>query len=257
MNTENLMQTILAITAEAEKIPRRHFRRGLAVAHKADRSPVTEADQATEKFIREALARAFPDHAILGEEFGTSERDSPWKWVIDPIDGTRSFISGMPLYGMLVALLHRGEAVMGVVRMPELGEVYTGSETGAFLNGDRRLSVSRTSDLSRAFLYINEADKMRAATPAAFARLDRAGADRRYCYDCYPHMLVASGNADACVDFGLKPYDYLAFAPIVRAAGGVVSDWNGAPLGLGSDGRVISAATPELHGAILELLKED
>jgi len=256
MDTKDLMQTILAITAEAEKIPRRHFRQGLAVAHKADQSPVTEADQATEKFIREALARAFPDHAIGGEEFGTSGRESPWKWVIDPIDGTRSFISGMPLYGMLVALMHRDEAVMGVVRMPELGEVYTGSETGAFLNGDKRLSVSRTTELGQAFLYINEADKMRSAAPAAFKRLDRAGIDRRYGYDCYPHMLVASGYADACVDFDLKPYDYLAFAPIIRAAGGVVSDWQGKPLGLGSDGRVVSAATPELHRAILDLLEE-
>ncbi len=251
-----MMDTILAITAEAEDIPRRHFRQGLAVEKKPDQSPVTEADQATEAFIRDALARHFPDHAIVGEEFANADSTGPWTWVIDPIDGTRSFISGMPLYSMLVALLHRGDTILGVVRMPELGEVYTGSERGAFLNGDRRLAVSRVTDPADAFLYINEADKIRAGAPGAFERLGQTGSDRRYCYDVYPHMLVASGYADACIDYDLKPYDFLAFAPIVQAAGGVVTDWDGAPLGLESDGRVVSAATPALHGALLDLLKD-
>lgn len=257
MHAEALLQTMLAITAEAEEIPRRHFRQPLKVAHKADQSPVTKADQATESFIRRALARHFPDHAILGEEFGQSERPGPWTWVIDPIDGTRSFISGMPLYGMLVALLHEGLPLAGIVRMPELGEVYTGSPRGAFLNETRALSVSQVTQPGRAFLYINEADKIRASAPRTFARLESAGADRRYCYDCYPHMLVAAGHADACIDFGLKAYDFLALAPIIHAAGGVMSDWQGAPLGPGSDGRVISAATPALHAGLLDLLGGD
>jgi len=254
LTTARYLKTILEITAEAAEIPRGHFRQGLAVAHKADKSPVTEADQATERFIRDAILSEFPDHAIFGEEFGISDNDSPWQWIIDPIDGTRSFISGMPLYGMLIALLHKGQPTLGVVRMPELDEVYTGTPEGAFLNGTKRLSVSGQSDLAEAFIYINEADKIMAGDGPAFQRLNSAGLDRRYCYDCYPHMLVASGQADACVDYDLKPYDFLAFEPVIRAAGGVTTDWQGKALDLNSDGRVVSAATPALHSALLALL---
>jgi histidinol phosphatase-like enzyme (inositol monophosphatase family) len=248
------LDTILTITERAEAIPRKYFRRQIQIDQKADDSPVTKADRAAESLIREALAAQFPEHAIHGEEFGRSGGDGAYMWVIDPIDGTRSFISGMPLYGMLVALLNDGRAELGIMRMPELGEVYTGTPQGAFLNTDTALRVSATTRLDQAFLYVNEPDKLMADDPATFARLGRAGRDRRFCYDCYPHALVASGHADACVDYDLKPYDYMALVPIVRGAGGVISDWQGKELGMHSDGRIVSAATPQLHGALLDLL---
>ncbi len=248
---------ILQITAEAAQIPRQHFRAGVDVIHKSDATPVTVADRATEAFIRKALEQHLPDHGILGEEFAERKTDGPYQWIIDPIDGTRAFISGMPLYGMLVGLLKAGEPVLGVLRMPELGEVYTGNGTRATLNGKTTLKVSGTADLDQAMLYINEADKIMRDCPDVFARLNNAARDRRYCYDCYPHALVAAGHVDACVDYDLKPYDILPLVPIITGAGGVVSDWQGQDLRLKSDGRVVVAATRALHAQLLELLNRD
>ena len=252
---QHFLKTILTITDQAEDIPKRYFRQGVEIDQKQDETPVTIADRATEECIRAGLAEHFPDHAIFGEEFGMTDSDSPYQWVIDPIDGTRAFISGMPLYGMLIALLKYGVPQLGVLRMPELGEVYTGTDQGAFLNGDQKLAVSDTENLDRAFIYINEPDKMMAEVPKVFARLNTAGRDRRYSYDCYPHALVAAGHIDACIDFGLQPYDYLPLVPIIEGAGGIITDWRGQKLDMGSDGRIVCAATPALHSTLLTLLQ--
>lgn len=251
------LDTIVTITGDAVEIPRKHFRAGVDIIHKSDATPVTVADQATEDFIRAALIRAFPDHGILGEEFPERAANGPYQWIIDPIDGTRAFISGMPLYGMLAGLLKDGVPTLGVVRMPELNEMYAGDGTTATLNGGQVLKVSTTTDLAQAMLYINEADKMMRADPAVFARLNKSARDRRFSYDCYPHALVAAGHVDACVDYDLKPYDILPLVPIITGAGGVISDWQGQPLGLNSDGRVATSATPDLHAQLLELLNRD
>ncbi|MBL4766938.1 MAG: inositol monophosphatase family protein [Rhodobacteraceae bacterium] len=251
----HFLKTILSITDQAENIPKRYFRRGVAIDQKQDETPVTIADRATEEYIRAGLAEHFPDHAIFGEEFGITESDSAYQWVIDPIDGTRAFISGMPLYGMLVALLKYGVPQLGVLRMPELGEVYTGTDQGTFLNGNQKLMVSDAEVLDQALIYINEPDKLMAQVPEVFARLNTAGRDRRFSYDCYPHALVAAGHIDACVDFGLHPYDYLPLVPIIEGAGGVITDWQGQKLDMGSDGRIVCAATPALHSSLLTLLQ--
>lgn len=250
------LDTILAITTEAAVIPRTYFRAGVDIIHKSDATPVTVADQATETLIRNALADHFPDHGIIGEEFADTNPDSPYQWIIDPIDGTRAFISGMPLYGMLVGLLEHGVPVLGVVRMPELDEVYASDGQHATLNG-APLVVSEITDLAQAMVYINEADKLMRLEPQVFARLNMAGRDRRFSYDCYPHALVAAGHVDACVDYDLKPYDILALVPIITAAGGVITDWQGQKLGLNSDGRVVTAATPTLHAQLLQLLQQE
>lgn len=251
------LDTILDITKEAAEIPRRHFRAGIDIIHKSDTTPVTVADQASEELIRAALERHFPDHGIIGEEFGTSRPDSPWQWIIDPIDGTRAFISGMPLYGMLAGLLKDGVPVLGVVRMPEMNEVFAGDGKTATLNRTHPLKVSVTTDLGQAMLYINEADKLMRNEAAVFALLNMAARDRRFSYDCYPHALLAAGHVDACVDYDLKPYDILPLVPIIAGAGGIITDWQGQPLGLESDGRVVSAATPALHMQLLDLLNRD
>lgn len=249
------LDTILAITADAALIPRKHFRAGVDITHKSDATPVTVADQATEAFIRTALAEHFPEHGIIGEEFAATNTDSALQWIIDPIDGTRAFISGMPLYGMLAGLLKQGVPVLGVVRMPELNEVYASDGASTTLNG-QAIATSDVTDLSQAMVYINEADKVMRAEPTVFARLNAAGRDRRFSYDCYPHALVAAGHVDACIDYDLKPYDILPLVPIVTAAGGLVTDWQGQKLGLNSDGRVLTAATPALHAQLLQLINQ-
>lgn len=243
----------LAITEAAASVSLSHFRRPLAVEEKPDRSPVTRADRDTETAIRAALAEAFPGEAIFGEEYGITGTGTDM-WIVDPIDGTRSFLTGLPLFGMLLGFLRDGRPELGVIRLPALGEVYSGARgLGAAMNG-APVSVSGVRRLADARLFINEGDRIAAAAPETFGRLATAGVLRRLAADCYPHALVAAGRADAVIDFGLEPYDYLPVAAVVEAAGGIMTDWTGAPLTMASDGRTLTAATPELHADLLALV---
>lgn len=252
---QELQQTACTIAEDASKIAMSYFRAPLEIIEKADESPVTVADRATEECIREAIAKHFPDHSIFGEEFGISGDLSGKSWVIDPIDGTRSFISGHPLFGMLMAYMEAGVPLVGLVRMPAINEIYVGAKgLGATLNG-KPISTRSTVKLDKAILFINEAERLQAAEPELLARLCTAGHTRRMAYDCYPHALVASGQIDAVVDWGLEPYDYLPLVALIEAAGGVITDWDGQELTLKSDGRVVTAATKELHKELLEFIR--
>ncbi|CUH74815.1 Inositol-1-monophosphatase [Tritonibacter multivorans] len=230
------------------------FRGELGVDFKADLSPVTQADKAVEAAIRAYLSDHFPDHGIFGEEEGRTGGDQAQLWVIDPIDGTRSFLSGHPLFGFLLAHLVDGAPQLGVIAMPALGEVFVaGRGASARLNG-APIQSSDVARLDQAILYVNEGDKLFRDHSAIFGRLMSSGQTRRFAYDCYPHALLAAGHVDAVVDYDLQPYDFLALAPIIEAAGGVVTDWQGQPLHLGSSGAIVSAATPELHRELLGVL---
>lgn len=251
---QQFMPIALHITAEASEIPRKYFRASFDIDQKSDSSPVTVADRETEQFIRNALAQQFPGHDIFGEEFGRRTTDSEYEWVIDPIDGTRSFVTGMPLYGMLLALLKKGLPLLSIVRMPELDEVYYGDGSSATRNGNTPLRCSTVENLDDAIVYINEGEKINQYDQKLFKRLCSSGRVMRLGYDCYPHMLVASGYADLVIDFDLKPYDYLSLIPIIEGAGGVISDWKGDTLNMNSVGQVISAATTALQQQALALI---
>ena len=204
---------------------------------------MTVADRETEAALRDAIAARFPDHGIFGEEFGSEGLEREILWVLDPIDGTKSFISGSPLFGMLAAVLKGGKPVAGVIRMPALGECYAGTaETGSDRDGTP-LACRKGVPLERAFLCINEANGILTREPAVFERLMQAGQYRRFSYDCYPYAQLASGLVDAVIDYDLQPYDFLPVAPVVEGAGGVISDWQGKPLTLDSDGRVVAAGS--------------
>lgn len=254
MTINPMMQSALDITARASAIPRRYFGSSLEIDHKSDESPVTIADRETEKFIRDSLQALYPKHGFFGEEFGREAGDGRHEWIIDPIDGTRAFVTGVPLYGMLLALLKDGAPEFGVIRMPELDEVYSGDGRQSWRNGNDRLRVSSITRLDDAVIYINEGEKIMPEYPQLFERLCASGRIRRLGYDCYPHALLAAGRVDLVIDFDLKPYDYFALLPVVEGAGGIISDWRGNPLDLDSDGTVVSAATPELHREALELI---
>jgi len=242
----------LADTAAATAM--HFFRHPVEIDVKSDDSPVTIADKQIEQEVRDLLATRFADHAILGEEFGAGDLTNENVWVVDPIDGTRSFISGHPLFGFLLAHMRSGKCALGMISMPALQERYIGAlGQGATLNGTP-IRTSRTTRLADAILSINEGEKLIAAEPEVLSALLSAGHTRRFGYDCYPHALLASGHIDAVVDYDLKPFDYLPLQGVVEAAGGVITDWSGGPLGYGSDGRVVSAATPELHAELIELL---
>ena len=235
-------------------LSRKWFRHRLAVDTKADASPVTQADREVESALRGAIASHYPDHGIFGEEFGSSHAEAEFVWSLDPIDGTRAFISGNPLWGTLLALLHRGKPVLGVIDIPMLDERWLGAADSPSRLGGEACHVSACAELRQAILYATSPDIFEGAELAAFDALTRAVRMRRYGGDCYSYGLLASGHVDLVVEAGLQPYDYLALMPVVEGAGGIITDWTGQPLSLESQGRVVAAATPQLHRQAMRVL---
>ncbi|WP_420414050.1 inositol monophosphatase family protein [Roseibium sp.] len=238
----------------AAPIAREAFCQRGSVRFKQDESPVTVTDELIEQELKKAISSKYPKDGIFGEETGIEGDTSQNLWIIDPIDGTRSFISGNPLFGLLLAYVEEGRPVAGTISMPVLEEVYSGGVgRQATLNG-ALINVSGQTDIDDCILYINEGEKLLAERPEQLKRLLEKGRTRRFGYDCYPHALLAAGRIDAVVDYDLKPYDFFALTGVIEAAGGVITDWNGNKLGLSSDGTVVSAASPELHRSLLEML---
>jgi inositol-phosphate phosphatase/L-galactose 1-phosphate phosphatase/histidinol-phosphatase len=236
----------LELARLARPIVLKHYRTPLAVDIKADASPVTIADRDAEAAMRRAINAAFPDHGILGEEYGPERVDADFVWVLDPIDGTKSFITGKPLFGTLIALTWQGLPVLGVIDMPALDETWLGADDrGATLNG-AAIRTRACAELGDAMLYATSPDMFTGADAVAFQRL--AGQVRLPLYgaDCYGYAMVAAGWADVVVESSLKPYDYCACAAVLAAAGGTSSDWEGLPLGKGSGPRVIACGDPRL-----------
>lgn len=232
-----------------------HFRTPLGIEWKADLSPVTVADRAVERALRAAIAARYPAHGILGEEEAAVGIDRDVVWVVDPIDGTKSFVTGLPLFGTLIAAVVGGRPRVGVIEVPALGERWIGvAGGGTCLNGApcRTSAVERLAD---ARLFATSPDMFSPAEEIAFAALtDKVGL-RRFGGDCYAYGLLASGHADLVVEASLKPYDFMALVPVVEEAGGVVTDWRGAPLSITSGGRVLAAANAALHARALEILR--
>jgi len=236
----------------ARQLARAHFRTTTAFERKADASPVTLADQAIEAALRAAIAARFPAHAILGEEAGLTTGDEHL-WVVDPIDGTKSFITGMPLFGALIAFAEAGVPQVGVIEMPALGERWVGVPGATSLNG-APARVSGCTALEQARIHTTSPDFFAADDWARYDALSQRAAIRRFGGDCYQYGLLASGHCDLVVETSLQPYDFMALVPVVEGAGGVMTDWHGAPLRLGSDGRVVASASPALHAEALRRL---
>jgi myo-inositol-1(or 4)-monophosphatase len=242
----------LADAAAAHSMPL--FRTPLDVIAKADESPVTRADREAEQAMREILAAKRPADGIFGEEHGLERLEAERVWVLDPIDGTRSFITGSPLWGTLIALVRGGRVELGLIDMPALGERWVGRlGAGAQRNG-QAVRVRAGTALADARIVTTSPDIFNAADWSAFDRLSRRCAMRRFGGDCYGYAQLAGGTIDLVVEAGLQPYDYLGPAGLIEAAGGIVTDWEGRALGLGSGARVVAAATRELHRQALELL---
>jgi len=254
---EALLAAAEEIAAYVGDIPMRHFRTGLAYDSKTDASPVTIADQETEARLRDIISARFPDHGIVGEEYGSTGTDREIVWVLDPIDGTKSFISGVPLFGTLVAVLYKGCVIAGVIHMPGLKEIFSGGiGLGSRFNG-RPVRCRTGVALKEAFLCCNELGALVRDEPARAERLAGAGRFLRTTVDCYPYAQLAAGWVDGVVDHGLFPYDYMATVGVVEGAGGIITDWSGAPLTMESEGRVVAAATPDIHAALLDALRDD
>lgn len=242
------------LAALAATITRAHFRQPLEVIAKADSSPVTIADRECEAKIRAAITARYPAHGILGEEHGFDGEERADIWVIDPIDGTKSFVSGFPLYGTLLAYVREGSAEIGAISMPELNEFWIGVKgKGCYFNGAPCRTSNRTR-LDEATLMTTSLEYFTPAQQVKFDDLVKATRIRRYSGDCYIYALVAAGFADLAVDAGLQSYDYMALIPVVEEAGGVITDWSGRRPDINSDGTLIAAATKELHAAALARL---
>ncbi|MEQ8165734.1 MAG: histidinol-phosphatase [Alphaproteobacteria bacterium] len=237
------------------EILRRYFRGRFETTRKSDESPVTEADRLAEQAIRRQISETFPDHGIIGEEFGAEREEANFVWVIDPIDGTKSFVTGKPLFGTLIALLNRGAPVLGVIDQPILRERWVGVAGRETLFNDRPIRTRPCSVLSEAMLYATSPHMFKGTAAAAFDRVRERVAWPNYGADCYAYGLVASGFADLVVEADLKLFDFAALVPVITGAGGVMCDWSGDPLSPASAGEVIAAGDAALIPQILPLLR--
>ena len=261
LDIEAALDFAAALMPEAGRIALAHFRQPLAVEDKRSRGefdPVTEADRAIESLISQRLRERYPDHGIVGEEHGSIAGNSRWSWIIDPIDGTRAFISGVPAWGTLLGLRCDGIPVAGLVHQPYLGETFAGSAAGGwFERGGERRTLATRSDvrLAEATLYCTHPSMFaNAANLAAFERVAARARLARFGGDCYSYCLLALGCIDLVIEDTLQPYDIQPLIPLVESAGGVVSGAHGGSANAG--GFVVAAANAALHAEVLDLLGE-
>jgi myo-inositol-1(or 4)-monophosphatase len=217
--------------------------------------PVTAADRAAEQAMRALIKRTFPEHGIIGEEFGADRADAEYVWVLDPIDGTKSFIAGMPIWGTLIALTRMGEPVFGLMHQPFMRELFSGDGRAAEYRGPagkRKLRTRPCGKLSDAILFTTSPLLMNEADRATFRKVEEKVKLSRYGGDCYAYCMLAAGHIDLVIETELKPYDILPLIPILAGSGAVVTSWDGGPASLG--GRVIAAGDARVHAEALAIL---
>ena len=234
------------------------FRTALAVENKkaGGFDPVTAADRAAENAMRALIRKNFPDHGIVGEEYGSERTGAEYVWVLDPIDGTKSFISGMTAWGTLIGLMRFGEPVFGMMHQPFIGERFTGDGGAAHYRGrtgNRDLRVRKCAALSDAVLFTTSPLLMNKHDRATFERVQDKAKLSRYGGDCYAYCMLAAGQIDLVIETEIKPHDIVPLIPIITGAGGIVTTWeNGPPQ---SGGRIVVAGDKRVHAAALEMLK--
>ncbi|ADZ69287.1 histidinol-phosphatase [Polymorphum gilvum] len=242
----------LAAASAAAILP--HFRTDHAVESKlaGGFDPVTIADRAGEAAMRALINETYPDHGILGEEYGLERTDAEHVWVLDPIDGTRAFITGLPTWGTLIGLKTAGRPCLGMMVQPYVGERYCGDTQSAWYKGplgERRLTARPCRALKDAVVLTTSPRILQEVEREAYDRLEAQARLARYGTDCYAYCMVAAGHADLVVETGLQPYDVVALAPIVEGAGGVMTTWTGgSPV---DGGRIVASGDPHLHDIVL------
>lgn len=251
MNLEDILPFIQLLSTESGGIIKRYFRTTLNIETKLDSSPVTLADKLAEEKIRELIQKEFPDHGIIGEEFGEYNADAEFVWVLDPIDGTKSFISGALSFGTLIGLLKNGKPIIGVINHPILNELLIGDNKVCKLDG-RKVNVRSCSGLSTATLlttdYLNIGKYQ---NQKKFDKLVKEVNLYRNWGDCYGYYLLATGFADVMIDPIMSVWDSMALIPIITGAGGVITDYNGNdPI----KGNSIIAANSLIHKQVIKIL---
>jgi histidinol phosphatase-like enzyme (inositol monophosphatase family) len=230
------------------------FRKPFDIEQKPDASPVTVADREAERAIAELLEAERPGDGLIGEEFGARREDADYVWVVDPIDGTRAFVTGKPTFGTLIACLRGGVPILGVIDQPIVADRWIGAAGRPTTHNGNPARTRASAALARARLSATSPHIFETQEFAAFERVRRAALDTVYGSDCYAYGLLASGFLDLVIEAGLKLHDYAALVPVVTGAGGRMTDWEGRPLGRGSEVRVVAAGDARVHAEALALL---
>jgi len=247
--------TFAAALADADRaVLRRHFRTGVASEAKADESPVTVADREAETVVRTMIEARYPDHGISGEEFGTVRGEAEWLWLIDPLDGTKSFLKGKPTFGALIGLAHRGRHVLGVIDQPALGERWIGADGHGTRHDGRPVRCRPCAGLAEASMAAVGVDAASEADEPRVAPLRRAVRHLAFGLECYAYGLLASGFLDLAIDGLLGIDDIAALEPVVRNAGGVLTDLEGRAVDAAYAGRILAAGSTGLHRQALEAM---
>lgn len=250
----------LADAAKQETLAR--FRKGGEVFNKAGIwfDPVTDADREAERVQRRMIEAVYPKYGIVGEEFGQQGADAEYRWVLDPVDGTRSFVCGLTSWTTLIALEQRATPILGVIDQPYVQERWIGDGTVCkFHHGDQvsEASTSGITSLAKARLSTTDPRKVAyftASEASAFEEIAKKAQVTRFGLDAYSYAMVASGHIDLTIEAGLQHHDWAALVPVVTGAGGVITNWSGRPVGTDDRGETIAAATPELHSEVLEII---
>jgi inositol-phosphate phosphatase/L-galactose 1-phosphate phosphatase/histidinol-phosphatase len=239
---------------QARDITQRYFRQPQDISRKSDGTPVTIADLEIEQKARLMIANRYPDHGVYGEEEGEANTDSEWLWVIDPIDGTKSFATGKRTFGCLIALLQDRRPVMGIIDMPSLDERWLGIQGQPTLYNGRICRSAATHALEDATLNATTPDMFSPEEWRVFSRMSEVVRFRQFGADCYAYGLLACGFTDLVLEAGLGRFDYLALVPVIEGAGGCISDWQGHPLTFDSAGQALASANETLHTRALDFL---
>ncbi len=231
-----------------------HFRASTEVTNKdsAHFDPVTAADRDAEAEMRRLIAATWPEHGIVGEEYGPERADARFVWVLDPIDGTRAFITGLPVWGTLIGLLEEGKPRLGMMAQPFTGERFAGDGKRAWYTGPggaKPIATRAASSLKEAALFTTSPYLFSAADGEAYRRIEKSVRMARYGCDCYAYCMVAAGQADIVIEAGLQPYDIVALIPIVEGAGGRLTSWDGGSAAGG--GRVCASGDAKIHEEVL------
>ena len=244
----------IALTEITRAVTMRYFRNDFVTETKSDASPVTIADRECEERLRERIRTAFPDHGVIGEEHGSDRPGASWVWVLDPIDGTKAFVSGRPLFGTLIALCRDGEPVLGIIDCPAVDDRWVGVDGRPTTHNDMPCRTRPCARLEDALMYSTSPYMFGGDDDDAYQRLRARVKYPLFGGDCHNYGLAASGWVDLVVEAQMKVHDWAALVPIASGAGGRLTDWSGDPLHFASDGRVLMAGDERAHRAAVEVL---
>jgi inositol-phosphate phosphatase / L-galactose 1-phosphate phosphatase / histidinol-phosphatase len=244
----------LRLTEISRPILRKYYRRKIDIIDKDDASPVTQADRECEAAMREAIAKEYPAHGIIGEEFGPDKPKAEFVWVLDPLDGTRSFVTGRPTFGTLISLAQSGQPILGIIDMPILSDTWLGATGHATRLNGAEIKARPCADMAGAYLTFSSPQMFKGADRAKFDTLVSRTKSVTFGGDCYQYGMVATGFIDLVVELGLGVYDFMALVPILAGAGAHIADWRGKPLTLSSGGDVVAASDRRLLDQALAIL---